>query len=135
LYKYELGRVNDDEMLLLPEVFSTLSVDKVKRDFAAPGVAAEEAELRNSRWWGRLYIDGWPQTVQYLRAHFGEPPPTGLRRVVVSDPIDGCSPLKYDDDPDKYAGAIGEESVLASGECTCPSCIVDGSISTGSNFC
>ena len=30
--------------------------------------------------WGRLYIDGWPQTVQYLRAHFGDPPPKGMVR-------------------------------------------------------
>jgi hypothetical protein len=37
--------------------------------------------------WGRLYIDGWPQTIQFLRAHFGEPPPEGPRRFVIADPV------------------------------------------------
>lgn len=74
-------------MLLLPEVFSVLDADKVKRDFAASGDAKGAAELRATRMWGRLYVDGWPQTIQFLRAHFGEAPPEGPRRFVLADPV------------------------------------------------
>jgi hypothetical protein len=36
-------------------------------------------KLRANRFWGRLYIDGWPQTIQFFRAHFGiEPPLVGV---------------------------------------------------------
>lgn len=58
-----------------------------------------------------MYIDGWPQTVQYLRAHFGEPPPIGSLKVVVADPIDACSSM----DKVKYEGAI---VVARRGKCT-----------------
>mmetsp|Transcript_8803 Transcript_8803/g.11506 ORF Transcript_8803/g.11506 Transcript_8803/m.11506 type:complete len:497 (+) Transcript_8803:91-1581(+) len=94
-------KVTEDEVLLLPEIFSTLDMEKVKRDFAKEGDSADELELRNSRWWGRLYIDGWPQTVQYLRAHFGEAPPMGERKIMIANPIDACNALDGD-----YAGAI-----------------------------
>ena len=45
-----IARVNDDEILFLPEVFSILNPDKIKRDFAAN--AEDEAELRSTRWCG-----------------------------------------------------------------------------------
>jgi hypothetical protein len=34
--------------------------------------------LRGTRFWGRLHIDGWPQTIQFFRAHFGIEPPIGI---------------------------------------------------------
>jgi hypothetical protein len=94
-------KVTEDEVLLLPEIFSTLDMEKVKRDFAKEGDTEDELELRNSRWWGRLYIDGWPQTVQYLRAHFGEPPPMGEHTIKLANPIDACTALDGD-----YEGTI-----------------------------
>jgi len=80
-------RAGSGEVLLLPEVFSVLNADKVKRDFAPVGDAKGESELRQTRMWGRLYVDGWPQTIQFMRAHFGEPPPEGPRRFVIADPV------------------------------------------------
>lgn len=65
-----------DDWLSLPEVFSNLN-------FNADTTPASEEDLegqihlRNTRYWGRLYIDGWPQTIQYFRAHFGIEPPLG----------------------------------------------------------
>lgn len=80
-------RAGSGEVLLLPEVFSVLDTDKVKRDFAPVGDAKGESELRQTRMWGRLYVDGWPQTIQFMRAHFGEPPPEGPRRFIIADPV------------------------------------------------
>lgn len=81
-----------DEWLALPEVFSNL-------DFAANSTFASEDDvegqisLRASRFWGRLYIDGWPQTIQYFRAHFGIEAPLGRKRFVFAEPRDGCQDL------------------------------------------
>jgi len=81
-----------EDWLALPEVFSTL-------DFAADSTPAEEGDiegqlrLRASRFWGRLYIDGWPQTIQFFRAHFGIEPPLGKKRFVFAEPRDACVPL------------------------------------------
>lgn len=81
-----------DEILLLPEVFSVL-------DFGSNGTFPHDddikgqMELRNSRYWGRLYIEGWPQTIQYFRAHFGLPPPMGRKQFVFAEPRDACTPL------------------------------------------
>ena len=47
--------------------------------------------LRSTRFWGRLYLDGWPQTIQFFRAHFGIEPPFGRKRFVFPVPRDGCS--------------------------------------------
>ncbi len=65
-----------EDWLALPEVFSNL-------DFSADSAPAKEDDLdgqlrlRSTRFWGRLYIDGWPQTIQFFRAHFGTEPPIG----------------------------------------------------------
>eukprot|EP01031_Cornospumella_fuschlensis_P031675 gene31675-38280_t len=81
-----------DDWLALPEVFSNL-------DFSADSTPAREEDvdgqlrLRSTRFWGRLYIDGWPQTIQYFRAHFGTEPPLGRKRFVFAEPRDACSPL------------------------------------------
>ena len=85
---YKIG----DEWLALPEVFSNL-------DFAADSNWAEDDDvegqkrLRATRFWGRLYIQGWPQTVQFFRAHFGVEPPMGKKRFVFAEPRDGCGEL------------------------------------------
>lgn len=57
--------VGGGELKLLPEVLSDLNFET--RDFKDDGTAAEQKELRDSRPWGRLYIDGWPGPIQYLR--------------------------------------------------------------------
>ena len=81
-----------DEWLALPEVHSVL-------DFAADSTFADEddlegqLQLRASRYWGRLYIEGWPQTIQFLRAHFGVEPPLGRKTFVFAEPRDACSEL------------------------------------------
>jgi len=81
-----------DEWLALPEVFSNL-------DFTADSAPATEADvegqnkLRSTRFWGRLYIDGWPQTIQFFRAHFGIAPPRGKKIFVFSEPRDACTEL------------------------------------------
>lgn len=84
---------NSNEWMMLPEVFSKLKDDDILADFAVPGDKAAEGDARDTRWWGRLYIDGWPQTVQYLRAHFGDPPPKGMHQMVMAEPADSCSQL------------------------------------------
>ena len=81
-----------EEWLALPEVFSNL-------DFTADSAPASEEDvegqlrLRATRFWGRLYIDGWPQTIQFFRAHFGIVPPIGRKRFVFAEPREACTDL------------------------------------------
>lgn len=101
-----------DEWLALPEVFSNL-------DFQADSTPASEEDiegqvrLRASRFWGRMYIDGWPQTIQFFRAHFGIEPPLGRKVFVFPDPRDACEDIK---NPEFYT----EDHVLLvnRGKCT-----------------
>jgi len=81
-----------EEWLALPEVMSRL-------DFFADSSPASEEDregqerLRDTRFWGRLYIEGWPQTIQFFRAHFGSAPPMGRKQFVFAEPRDACGPL------------------------------------------
>jgi hypothetical protein len=81
-----------DEWLALPEVHSVLDF-QADTTFATEEDIKGQLELRASRYWGRLYIDGWPQTVQFFRAHFGVEPPTGRKTFVFAEPRNGCSEL------------------------------------------
>ena len=82
-----------EEWLALPEVFSNL-------DFSADSTPAKEEDidgqisLRATRFWGRIYIDGWPQTIQFFRAHFGIEPPIGRKTFIFANPRDGCEPIQ-----------------------------------------
>ncbi|CAM9664913.1 unnamed protein product, partial [Ectocarpus fasciculatus] len=97
--------------LALPEVFSNL-------DFAADNTPAAEddlegqRQLRNSRFWGRLYIDGWPQSIQFFRAHFGKEPPMGRKRFVFAEPRDACTDLEN-------AAHLTEDDVVLVNRGTC----------------
>lgn len=90
--KFKVG----DDWLALPEVFSNL-------DFTADNSPADENDLegqmhlRSTRFWGRLHIDGWPQSIQFFRAHFGKEPPYGRKRFVFAEPRDACSELENAD--------------------------------------
>lgn len=87
--KFKVG----DDWLALPEVFSNL-------DFTADNAPADEDDLegqmhlRSTRFWGRLHIDGWPQSIQFFRAHFGKEPPYGRKRFVFAEPRDACTELE-----------------------------------------
>lgn len=84
--------VGGGELKLLPEVLSNLDFET--RDFVDDGTVEEQREFRDSRFWGRLYIYGWPAPVQYLRSHFGGPAVEGMRLLVLADPPDACEPLR-----------------------------------------
>lgn len=84
--------VGGGKLKLLPEVFSNLGFES--HDFVDDGTLEEQRELRDSRFWGRLYIYGWPAPIQYLRSHFGGPAVEGMRPLVLADPPDACEPLR-----------------------------------------
>lgn len=69
-------------------------------DFSADSKPASENDregqlkLRSTRYWGRLHLDGWPQSIQYFRAHFGIEPPIGRKTFVFPEPRDGCSEVE-----------------------------------------
>ncbi|CAM9097696.1 unnamed protein product [Pylaiella littoralis] len=102
--------VGDGELKLLPEVLSGLSFET--RDFKDDGTAAEQKELRDTRPWGRLHVDGWPAPIQYLRSHFGGPAVEGMRPVVLADPLDACEPLR---NVDSIVSAV---VIVTRGTCT-----------------
>ena len=81
----------NNEMKLLPEVMSKLTFEV--RDHAAPGDVEAEEALRKNAHWGRLYVEGWPASMQYLRGHFGEHLPVGRLPLVAAEPLDLCSTL------------------------------------------
>ena len=102
----------DDQILPLTGSFSSL-------DFSANNTPASEGDLegqlklRASRFWGRLYIDGWPQTIQYLRAHFGIEPPLGRKIFVFPEPRDACTDIL---NPGEYT--VDHVLLVHRGNCT-----------------
>jgi len=54
----------------------------------------EELEHRNSLNWGRMFLEGGVAHHQYFKARFGGDIPFGKQRIVVSNPIDACSPIQ-----------------------------------------
>lgn len=79
-----------DEWLSLPEVFSNLDFDADSTPAAEDDIPGQ-MKLRGTRYWGRIYIDGWPQTIQFFRAHFGIEPPFGRKTFVFAEPRDACT--------------------------------------------
>ena len=100
-----------DEWLALPEVFSVLDFT-ADSTFAAEDDIEGQMRLRSTRFWGRLYIDGWPQTIQFFRAHFGIEPPMGRKRFVFAEPRDACSELTN-------AHLLTEDHILLAHRGTC----------------
>ena len=86
------GQEGDEEWAMLPEVMSKLDFFADSSPASAEDIEGQMA-LRDTRFWGRLYIEGWPQTIQFFRAHFGNSPPMGRKRFVFAEPRDACSPL------------------------------------------
>ena len=90
-----------DEWLSLPEVFSKLDF-AANNTFALEDDLAGQLELRSTRYWGRVYLDGWPQTIQYFRAHFGIEPPIGKKIFTFAEPRDGCSEILNENLTEEY---------------------------------
>lgn len=84
--------VGGGELKLLPEVLSDLNFEA--RNFVDSKSDREQKDLRDSRPWGRVYLDGWPAPIQYLRSHFGGPATIGMQRFVLASPLDACEPLR-----------------------------------------
>lgn len=101
-----------DEWMALPEVFSNLDFDADSTPAAEDDIEGQ-LRLRSTRFWGRMYIDGWPQSIQFFRAHFGIEPPLGRKRFVFSEPRDACQELTN-------ADLLTEEHVILAnrGNCT-----------------
>ena len=96
------------EILMLPEVESKLKFDTV-RGFAKDSDIKGQKELRDARFWGRLYIEGWPYPLQYYLAHFSEPPPLGTMNILNAQPSYGCGP--YTDDFNKIYQSMSKEQI------------------------
>lgn len=86
------SKFNIEDWLALPEVFSKLDFTADSTP-AAPDDIEGQIKLRNSRYWGRMYVEGHPQPIQYFRAHFGADPPLGKKHFVFAEPRDGCGAL------------------------------------------
>jgi hypothetical protein len=78
-----------DEYLLLPDRESVLNF-KSFRDFATEDDLEEQEAMRNEAWWGRLYVEGMPFSVQYFRGHFGSSPKKGPIRLINAEPLSMC---------------------------------------------
>ena len=77
-------------------MFSNLDFDADSTPAAEDDIPGQ-MKLRSTRYWGRIYIDGWPQTIQYFRAHFGIEPPFGRKIFVFAEPRDACADLTNTD--------------------------------------
>ncbi|KAL7546360.1 hypothetical protein ACHAWF_009699 [Thalassiosira exigua] len=67
------------ELLMLPNQHSVLNFGE-----------KNENKPVESAWWGRLYVDGFPNSFQYFRAHFGSPPSNKPVQLVLADPLNMC---------------------------------------------
>ena len=45
---------------------------------------------------GRIHLVGGGSSFEFLRGHFGGPPPHGAVRFVAADPIDACGTYSFD---------------------------------------
>eukprot|EP01006_Ploeotia_vitrea_P061017 TRINITY_DN77062_c0_g1_i1.p1 TRINITY_DN77062_c0_g1~~TRINITY_DN77062_c0_g1_i1.p1 ORF type:complete len:464 (-),score=7.07 TRINITY_DN77062_c0_g1_i1:93-1484(-) len=84
--------VNFEDWLSLPEVFSKLDFNADSTPAADDDIPGQ-MKLRSSRYWGRLYIEGFPQPIQYFRAHFGDEPPIGRKYFIFSESRDACQAI------------------------------------------
>jgi hypothetical protein len=76
----------DGELKALPEVASNLNFEKSP----FPTNLEEQLAIRDAHYWGRMYVEGWPAPIQYFRAHFGTPPPSGAFPLLFAHPPDLC---------------------------------------------
>lgn len=88
--------VASKEFIAEGEQFSRLTFD-----------SKEKERLANETFWGRLYIDSFPDRngVQYFRAHFDSPPPSNFTTFTLADPITLCG-------DDLSSDAVASESIL-----------------------
>jgi hypothetical protein len=56
----------NDEWMSLPEAPSVLDFH-IDTTPAADDDIEGQMKIRDSRFWGRIHIDGWPQTIQFFR--------------------------------------------------------------------
>ena len=113
-----------EQMLMLPDRESVLKFDFI-RDFAKPEDVETQLEQRKASWWGRLYADDFPFSMQYLRGHFGKSPKMGKYTLLLADPVIMCNTILYDpmlDNADKLKELKekGEDVILVArrGNCT-----------------
>ena len=78
-----------DEYLLLPDRESVLSFRTFK-DFATEDDVDSQDVMREEAWWGRLYMEGMPFSVQYFRGHFGQAPKRGPITLINAEPLSMC---------------------------------------------
>mmetsp|Transcript_11546 Transcript_11546/g.10470 ORF Transcript_11546/g.10470 Transcript_11546/m.10470 type:complete len:450 (+) Transcript_11546:13-1362(+) len=108
----------NDEWVALPEVFSILDFS-ANSSFPSDDDIEGQQQLRSSRYWGRIYIPGWPQTIQYYRAHFGtRDPPIGLTRLIFPNPRTGCSSFENIDRYQDLTKNLSYVVVVDRGICT-----------------
>jgi len=84
--------------------FDPMTGKKIKR--RAPATSADQQ--RADVVWGRLYLDGAVDGLQYLKGSFGEKNmPTGLHDVVLADPLNACDMKDFEEGEDSpYTGKI-----------------------------
>ena len=105
------NKVNFDDWLSLPEVFSKLDFNADSTPAADDDVEGQ-LKLRNSRYWGRVYIEGFAQPVQYFRAHFGTEPPMGRKHFVFPDARDACKPFTLPSIVDSSNDPVKPEDIV-----------------------
>ncbi len=79
-----------DEVLLLPDRESVLQFTSFQ-DFATDEDTEEQERMRETAWWGRVYVQGFPYGFQYFRGHYGGAPGIGEVEMVLAEPEDMCS--------------------------------------------
>lgn len=71
----------------------TIFMTRINHARLCGNVPSTQTELRNSRFWGRMYLEGWPQPIQYFVSHFSGPPDMEPRPLILADPPMACGPL------------------------------------------
>ena len=66
------------------------------RDFAREDDIEGQIEQREKAWWGRLYINNFPFSIQYFRGHFGGGAGLGEYTLLLSEPELMCDLNLFD---------------------------------------
>lgn len=87
--------VDDDELLEALRLLKQQKKNKAeKKDSKATEMSyTEQARLRSSRTWGRLFLNGTVSPMQYFKGGFGGDVPKKHHRILMADPPNGCSRL------------------------------------------
>lgn len=92
---FKSSSLENEQYLSLPDRFSVLDFHTNREEdiksYESGNLDEFEERQVQLAFWGRIYVEGFPKSMQYFRAHFGQSPPQGKVIFILADPRDMCN--------------------------------------------